>query len=214
MSLCLLPFLVYCSNSPFLKSTSGIAPGKMATIQWTQKCVPRGIKRIFLRLIWVVSTSWVCLILTGNVCHQKRILFFAAKSRLVEGGKKNHHPLTGSAWLCQTQLSCVASSPQRADVSTQGPRFATGQAVLEGSPGAPEVACTGPLGSKPDCVSCKSHHSFLRLSFPTLKSASASPLPLKRELLSGLGPCFGLLPQGLLLLLSHFSHVSSRPRIS
>ena len=85
ISLCLLPFLVYCSNSAFLKSTSGIAPGKMATIQWTQKCVPRGIKRIFLRLIWVVSTSWVCLILTGNVCHQKRILFFAAKSRLVEG---------------------------------------------------------------------------------------------------------------------------------
>lgn len=97
MSLCRLPFLVYCSNAPFLKSTSGIAPGKMATIQCTQKCVPRGIKRIFLRLIWVVSTGWVCLILTGNVCHQKRILFFAAKSQLVEGGKKkNHHPLTGS----------------------------------------------------------------------------------------------------------------------
>lgn len=105
MSLCLLPFLVYCSNSPFLKSTSGIAPGKMATIQWTQKYVPRGIKRIFLRLIWVVSTSWVCLILTGNVCHQKRILFFAAKSRLVEGGKKKQNTTCS-----QVLLGCVRPS--------------------------------------------------------------------------------------------------------
>ena len=168
MSLCPLPFLVYCSNAPFLKSTSGIAPGKMAKIQCTHKCVPRGIKRIFLRLIWVVSTGWVCLILTGNVCHQKRILFFAAKSQLVEGGKKKHHPLTGSAGLCQTQLSRVASTPQRADVCTQGLPSATGRAVLEGSSEAPEVTCTGPLGSQPDCISFKSHVSFLRL-FPNSK---------------------------------------------
>ena len=98
MSLCPLPFLVYCSNAPFLKSTSGIAPGKMAKIQCTHKCVPRGIKRIFLRLIWVVSTGWVCLILTGNVCHQKRILFFAAKSQLVEGGKKKTPPAHRFCW--------------------------------------------------------------------------------------------------------------------
>ena len=151
----MLPFLVYCSNSPFLKSTSGIAPGKMATIQWTQKYVPRGIKRIFLRLIWVVSTSWVCLILTGNVCHQKRILFFAAKSRLVEGGKKkNKTPLAHRFCLAVSDPALLCGHlASESRCPTQGLHSATGRAVLEGSPGAPEVACTGPLGSKPDCVS-------------------------------------------------------------
>lgn len=37
MSLWLLPLLVYCSNLLFLKPTTGIAPGKMATIQWNPK---------------------------------------------------------------------------------------------------------------------------------------------------------------------------------
>lgn len=190
MSLCRLPFLVYCSNALFLKSTSGIAPGKMATIQWTQKCVPRGIKRIFLRLIWVVSTGWVCLILTGNVCHQKRILFFAAKSQLVEGGKKN-------TTRSQVLLSCVRpSSPvwpaplgeQMSALRDRPLQLARlcwrGLLRLQRSP------AQGPWALNLT-VSLARVTFPSRGCFPTLKSsASASPLPLKRELLSGAGPCF------------------------
>ena len=96
--------------------------------------------------------------------------FILCSKKSVSGGrkKKKHHPLTGSAGLCQTQLSRVAGIPRRVDVCTQGPPSATGRAVLEGSSEAPEVTCPGPLGSQPDCISCKSHVSFPRL-FPNSK---------------------------------------------
>ena len=132
--------------------------------------------------------------------------FILCSKKSVSGGRKKnktkHHLLTGSAWLCQTQLSCVATSPQRADVPLRDCALQLGGLCWRGLLGLQRSLAQGPWALNLT-VSLERVHSFLRLSFPTLKSASASPLPLKRDLLSGLGP--------VLFLSASIGPPSSRP---
>lgn len=118
MVLWLLPLLVSCSCLLSLKSTSGSAPGKMATIQQDPKCAPRGIRRIFLQFWWCwllgCASSW-------QEVYVTRKEFYSLQQNLVEREKTPMRVSHGFCLIVSDQLSLIAGTARRGDTSSQGP---------------------------------------------------------------------------------------------
>ena len=184
-----VPLLGYCSNLLFLKSTSGIALGKMATIQWSPKNVYLE-ERKGLFCVYLGGFDWLGVPHPDRKCVSPEKNCILCSKKLVSGERKNTRECFSRILLdCVRPAVLCGRHPSKRSPPPRGHPAPAGQGCAAESPRT--LRGQLPLGSKPGFVPRKSLQPSLSLTFSTVNAfASVTPLFPGKEVPFRAGTCF------------------------